>query len=64
MTVVELDRHEQNEQVRRRYEALRRAGYGWGVALRLAASSDVDVRQARKLLLTGCPPETALRILL
>lgn len=54
---------EEKAELRRRYDALRRAGYAWGAALRLARSPDVDLRAARKLLARGCPQETAVRIL-
>ncbi len=64
MTTVELDRHQRNEAMRRRYDALRMAGYGWGTALRLAASPDVDPKRAAELLQRGCPVDTAVRILL
>ena len=64
MSAIELDRQHRNVAMRRRYEALRRAGFGWGSALRLANARDVDVRAAAELLRRGCPPETALRILL
>jgi hypothetical protein len=50
--------------VRWRFDELVRAGYTWGLALRLARRRDVDLHLAERLLRTGCPPETALRILL
>jgi hypothetical protein len=50
--------------VRWRFDELVRAGYTWGLALRLAKCRDVDLRVAEKLVRTGCPHETALRILL
>jgi hypothetical protein len=46
-----------------RYEVLGRAGYSEPEALLLAASREVDLRLAERLLACGCPPETALRIL-
>jgi hypothetical protein len=47
-----------------RAEELLRAGYKNGSALELAVRSDVDLHYAAKLLRSGCPVETALRILL
>jgi hypothetical protein len=54
----------ERDEVRARYDELRRAGYLWGAALRLAESAEVDLYDARRLLALGCPQETALRILL
>jgi hypothetical protein len=50
--------------VRWRFDELVRAGYGWGSALKVAKRLDVDLHLATRLLETGCPTETALRILL
>jgi hypothetical protein len=47
-----------------RAEALERAGYDRGAALRLAQRQDVDLHRAVELLEAGCPPELALKILL
>jgi len=47
-----------------RFEQLIDAGYGTDDALRLAVHTDVDLHRAVALLRNGCPPETALRILL
>jgi hypothetical protein len=55
---------EEDAVVRWRFDALVRAGYGWGSALRLAKRRDVDLHVAERLAHDGCPPETALRILL
>jgi hypothetical protein len=44
--------------------ALERAGYDARDAAELAARTDVDLHLAVELLENGCPPETALRILL
>lgn len=41
-----------------------RAGYDDRAARRLAERLDVDLHRAIDLLRVGCPPETALRILL
>jgi hypothetical protein len=43
---------------------LHRAGYADDAAASLAESSDVDLHDAVRLLERGCPPATALRILL
>lgn len=50
--------------VRWRFDELVRAGYSWGSALRVAKRLDVDLHLATRLLETGCPTDTALRILL
>jgi hypothetical protein len=47
-----------------RAHELERAGYDAGDAAELAARHDVDLHFAVELLEQGCPPETALRILL
>jgi hypothetical protein len=47
-----------------RIAVLDRAGYDEGDAVLLAAVKDVDLHLAVDLLDQGCPPETALRILL
>jgi hypothetical protein len=58
-------RDPEHERVERwRAEALERAGYGAAAAAKLAARPDVDLHHAIGLLEHGCPPETALRILL
>jgi hypothetical protein len=55
----------EHERVERwRAEALERAGYDADAAAELAARPDVDLHQAIGLLENGCPPETALQILL
>ncbi|HUF02296.1 MAG TPA: hypothetical protein VMN35_07710 [Gaiellaceae bacterium] len=43
---------------------LDRAGYEGDAAVALAIASDVDLHEAVDLVENGCPPETALRILL
>jgi hypothetical protein len=48
--------------VRQRYAELRTAGYGWGAALILASTPEVDLALARRLLASGCPQATAVRI--
>ena len=47
-----------------RFTALTRAGYSHADAFALAAAKEVDLRVAERLLADGCPPATALRILL
>jgi hypothetical protein len=47
-----------------RFTELTRAGYSPADALRLAGNKEVDLRVAERLLAEGCPPSTALRILL
>jgi hypothetical protein len=47
-----------------RIAVLDRAGYDEGDAVLLAAVRAVDLHLAADLLQRGCPPETALRILL
>ena len=55
----------EHERVERwRAEELQRAGYPRGLAAELAARGDIDLHQAVNLLVSGCPPETAARILL
>ncbi len=46
-----------------RFASLIRAGYVPDDAWRLASCKEVDVRLAERLLAQGCPPDTALRIL-
>jgi hypothetical protein len=47
-----------------RYEQLVAAGFEPRAAARLARRRDLDLHAARSLVQRGCPPETALRILL
>ena len=47
-----------------RAETLLRAGFDPAAAVDLAASKHVDLHRAVELVDRGCPPETALRILL
>ncbi len=47
-----------------RLQELKRAGYAERDARRLAERVDVDLHRAIDLLRSGCPAETALRILL
>ena len=57
--VSEMDRIEQW-----RHEELERAGYDAESALVLAASHDVDLHDAVRLLQRGCTVDLALQILL
>jgi predicted ATP-grasp superfamily ATP-dependent carboligase len=57
--VSEIDRIE-----RWRHEELERAGYDSDSALVLAASHDVDLHKAVRLLERGCTVDLALQILL
>jgi hypothetical protein len=47
-----------------RVETLLRAGFGTEAACDLAFTKHVDLHAAVRLVKRGCPPETALRILL
>jgi hypothetical protein len=47
-----------------RASALERAGYDPVAAAELAGRNDIDLHLAVELLENGCPPETALRILI
>jgi hypothetical protein len=47
-----------------RAEALEKAGFDPISAVELAARHDVDLHQALALVEGGCPPATALRILI
>ena len=67
MSAAELDLHEETESERIerwRVEELTRAGYDADDAVELASRSYVDLHLAVDLLERGCPPATALRILL
>ena len=50
--------------VRWRSEELERAGYSTDGAASLAARLEVDLHEAIDLVKGGCPPETAVKILL
>ena len=67
MTAAEITLDEETEAGRvvdwRRAE-LERAGYDGPHATEIAARVDVDLHVAVDLLRRGCPPETALQILL
>jgi hypothetical protein len=67
MSAAEVEVYEdtENERIQRwRAQELERAGYEEADAITLAGRSDVDLHLAVELLERGCPPKTALRILL
>jgi len=67
MTTAQLEETESPEVeavLRWRFEELMRAGYDAGNALILAGHAEVDLHAATSLLERGCPPETALKIVL
>ena len=47
-----------------RFDALCRSGFDLDAAAVLAANVEVDLHQAVELVVRGCPPELATRILL
>jgi hypothetical protein len=59
-----IDETEVEMILRWRFEELVRAGYDVGSALVLASHVEVDLHDASSLARRGCPPETAVRILL
>ncbi len=59
-----IDETEAEAILRWRFDELTRAGYDVGSALMLASHVEVDLHTASGLVRRGCPPETALRILL
>jgi hypothetical protein len=67
MSAAELDLHveTEGERIERwRVQELERAGYSHDAAVELAGRPYVDLHFAIELLERGCPPATALRILL
>ena len=50
--------------LRWRFEELIRAGYDAGSAMILASHVEVDLHDATTLIERGCPPETAMQIVL
>jgi hypothetical protein len=67
MSAAELDIHveTESERIERwRVEELARAGYTHGDAIELAGRNYVDLHLAVQLVERGCPPDTAVRILL
>jgi hypothetical protein len=63
-TEIPVSEPEHQRVERWRAEALERAGYSPDAAAALAARLDIDLHHAIGLLENGCPPDTALRILL
>jgi len=59
-----IDDTEAEAILRWRFDELVRAGYDVGSALMLASHVEVDLHTATALVARGCPPDTALRILL
>lgn len=67
MTVAQFETIDEAEAeliLRWRFDSLVRAGYDVGSALMLASHVEIDLHHASALVRRGCPPETALRILL
>jgi hypothetical protein len=65
-TETEIERaltFEERRVIGRRAEELERAGYGPVTAMELALPADVDLHRAVALCSRGCPPDTAVRIL-
>lgn len=60
----QLEAPEVEAVLRWRFEALIRAGYDAGNAMILASHVEVDLHDATRLLERGCPPETAMKIVL
>jgi hypothetical protein len=61
---IQIEETEQERVARWRTEALEKAGYTPEAAAELAVRPDVDLHRAIGLIESGCPAETALRILL
>ena len=64
ITLETVDPTEEERVVQWRLEELERAGYDDAAALELALAPEVDLHRAISLVRRGCPPDTALRILL
>lgn len=60
----QVDAPELDEVLRWRFEVLVRAGYDVGNAMIVASRAEVDLHRATDLVQRGCPPDTALRIVL
>ena len=60
----QLDEDQAHEILHWRFDSLIRAGYSVEDATVLASHVEIDLHQATKLLRDGCPPSTALKILL
>ncbi len=67
MTTAEFSRLENDEAaqvLRWRLTSLTAAGYDLDDAVVLASHVEIDLRSATELVRRGCPPATAVRILL
>jgi hypothetical protein len=67
MTAAQFEQLEEEaavEVLRWRFDVLMRAGFEMEQAAALAANVEIDLHQAAELLARGCPPDTAIRILL
>jgi hypothetical protein len=64
MVETQEKRHEDRLVLGWRYEELVRAGYSERDAMVVADRVDVDLHRAIRLVESGCPAKTALRILL
>jgi hypothetical protein len=60
----ELEAPEVEAVLRWRFEELVRAGFDAGSAMILASHVEVDLHDVASLLARGCPPETAMQIVL
>jgi len=60
----ELEAPEVEAVLRWRFEAFVRAGFDAGSAMILASHVEVDLHDVASLLARGCPPETAMQIVL
>ena len=60
----DLTENEAEEILRWRFSELLRVGYDTDAAMVVASHVEVDLHQATGLVLRGCPPNTALRIVL
>jgi hypothetical protein len=66
MTAAQFEQLEEEaavEVLRWRFDVLMRAGFDMEQAAALAANVEIDLHLATELLARGCPPGTALRIL-
>lgn len=64
MSTIEERRDEAERVYDWRFAELVRVGYSYDEAWHLASNPSVDIRVAERLLESGCPRETARRILL
>ena len=65
MAAAETTTETEQERIERwRAEELERGGYGHDDAVELASRAYVDLHLAIELIERGCPPQTAVKILL